>query len=263
MKFAFSIIIPNYNGKKFLKECLSSIKKQKYQPIEIIIVDNCSTDSSLKLLANFRSLIILENSQNVGFGQAVNQAAQVAKYPHLIVLNNDVILESNWIDKISQTIEKNPNFFAYCGIILKPDKTIENTGFDFYHFGRATLRQQTKSTAIWGAPATATIYNKEKFQQLNGFSPSYFAYIEDVDLHYRANKYKFQTYFSNNIYATHYGGGTAGKDTVFRAWHSFKGWLIFIKQNYSFKEIIQNFPEITTERLRNISYLLRCLVKVK
>lgn len=263
MKFGFSIIIPNYNGKNFLRECLDSIQKQKYQSIEIIIVDNCSTDSSLKLPANFQNLKILKNTKNVGFGQAINQAAKVAKYPYLMALNNDVVLESNWINKISQTIKKNPNFFAYCGLILKPDKTVENTGFNFYYFGRATLRQQIKSAAIWGTPATAVVYSKEKFQQLNGFSPSYFAFVEDVDLHFRANKLKFQTYFTNKVTAIHYGGGTAGKDTIFRAWHSFKGWLIFVKQNYSFKEIIQNFPQILTERLRNISYLLRCLMKVK
>lgn len=261
MNYSFSLIIPNLNGEKLLTTCLNSIFSNHYKLFEVILIDNNSTDSSLKIATSYPKIKIIKSQKNLGFGEAINTATSVAKNQFLIVLNNDVILSKNWISTLNNLINKHPNYFCFAGTIYTPNKTIENTGFIFKKYGRAQLRKSTKNQEIWGAPATAICYRAKQFKLLGGFSKKYFAYIEDVDLHYKANLLNLKSYYSNRLKAVHIGGATAGQNTVFRAWNSLKGWLIFISTNYSLYEIIANLPLIFVERLRNISYLLRVLVK--
>lgn len=260
----FSIVIPNYNGKAFLNDCLKSISiALKYSPdtkVEVIIVDNGSINPPKQ------TTIYLK--QNMGFGYAVNTGVKKAKYEYIIVMNNDLTIHKNWFSQIVKNIKKYPNYACYYGLVLTKDGTkIESEGFKYYMSGKAINinngvlftqknKIKNKSIAIWGAPASIIIYKKEIYNKIGGLNASFFAYIEDVDLAYRLAKNNFKTLYIPTAISNHLGGGTSSKMGYLREWLSFRNWIKLIHKNYTIKEKIIYFIPIFIERLRNLKYLL-------
>jgi GT2 family glycosyltransferase len=270
----FSIIIPNFNGASFLADCFSSLliafKKTSNSQFEIILVDNASTDNSFDVIKIFQKKIkikVIKLTTNTGFGQAVNRGAALAKFENLVICNNDLKLESNWFEKIDQTIKKNPQASSFYGLVLNKEGTkIESEGFKFYPFGRVDNINNGKpflkhksilnSHPIWGAPASLIVIKKNAYQKLNGFDDRFFAYIEDVDFCYRLAKMNFLTIYQPQAISYHLGGGTSSKMGNLRAKMTLRNWLFFIKKNYSLKDIVFNFPLLFLERIKNLKYFL-------
>src|SRR5271157_3134470 len=96
-----SIIIVNFNGKRFLNECLSTVLGSKYPNFEVIFVDNASTDKSLdfvsEVFAKNKFLKIIRNSKNLGFGPGNNVGFEQAKGDYIVFLNNDTSVDSDWL----------------------------------------------------------------------------------------------------------------------------------------------------------------------
>ncbi|MFH1561338.1 MAG: glycosyltransferase family 2 protein [Patescibacteria group bacterium] len=173
----FSIVIPNYNGRQLLESCLGSIKSNLVD--EIIVVDNGSTDGSVKYLKkqgaklhkfrsyrhsdpptggeeslskeilrrfapqddkNVRPVKLIQNHKNLGFAKAVNQGIQIAKNDYVLVLNNDVRLDGKYFDAIHQAIKENPKLGACCGLVWNwSGQSIESTGLEFEVKGKSAL----------------------------------------------------------------------------------------------------------------------------
>lgn len=259
LKINFSIIIPNYNGVKYLPECLKhlqlAIKNCPDSKFEIIIVDNGSTDSSI----NYSTIQL---PTNLGFAAAVNKGIKAAKYDYICLLNNDVNLDKNWFKLITENIKKHPKVACFCGTVLNHDgSAIESRGIVFDWSGKCiqntTQLLNYSSKFIWGSSAAVVVYNKNILEKIGLFDQHYFAYIEDVDLAFRLHENGYQTLLTPKALAYHLGGATSNKMGNFRAKQVFKNWIYFILKNYSFKEIILNLPKIIIERLRNLSYLLK------
>lgn len=273
-----SIIIPNYNGAKYLVDCLNhlktAIKKCPNTKFEVILVDNGSTDKSIQLfnssstkLLNFSTIQLLTNT---GFAFAVNQGIKVAKYEYVCLLNNDVNLDKNFFKLITQNIKKNPKTACFCGTVLNIDGTkIESQGISFDWSGKCTQINNSlkinpplveKISRVWGSSGAVVIYNKNILQKIGLYDEHYFAYIEDVDVAFRLQKNNYQTLLAPSAIAYHLGGATSNKMGNFRAKQTFKNWIYFILKNYSTTEIIINFPKIFIERLRNLSYLIKSTI---
>src|SRR5512145_2380841 len=107
-----TVIIPNYNGKHFLKECFKSLMNQNYS-FEVIIVDNASEDGSVEYIEkNYPEFILIQNKENLGFAAAVNQGINLSKTEYIFLLNNDVELEADCIPNIVNCLEKDDKTFA-------------------------------------------------------------------------------------------------------------------------------------------------------
>ena len=282
----FSVIIPNYNGAKFLPECLSHlntvIKNCSDSKFEIILVDNGSVDNSLKIFKDFSNKLVISNlsfviirlQSNHGFATAVNKGINAAKYEYVCLLNNDVNLDKNFFKLVSQNIKKNPKIACFCGTVLSKDGTkIESQGISFNWSGKCNQINHNqsflessffslKSIPVWGSSGAAVIYNKKILLKIGLFDQHYFAYIEDVDLSFRLQKNGFKTLLIPNAIAYHLGGATSNQMGNFRAKQIFKNWIYFILKNYSSKEIVVNLPKITIERLRNLSYLIKSTINL-
>jgi len=196
----FSVIIPNFNGAKFLSDCLRSLlAAAKYCPgtnLEIILSDNASTDSSLSVFKKYSHNFIVHQT-NLGFGEAVNRAALKATKPYLLVANNDLKLDLHWFEKITKAINLYPKAACYYGLVLnKTGDLVESEGFKYFSSGRCENINNGKKfknfklkikncSPIWGAPASLIVYKKSVFNKLGGFDSRFFAYIEDVDLSFR------------------------------------------------------------------------------
>jgi len=210
---------------------------------------------------------------NTGFAYAVNRGIEASKFDHVCVCNNDLTVHKSWFKEIVTTIRQNkdPKITTFFGLVLNKDGTkVESRGLKFYPYGKAQnldnslpyLRtsapaHQRTNYLIWGASASIVVYHKPTLLKVGLFDERFFAYEEDVDLAYRLAKSGFKTLFVPTAISHHLGGGTSSKMGNFRHQHDFKNWILLIAKNYSLKEILQNFPAIFIERLRNLSGLIK------
>ena len=119
-----AIIIVNWNGKKFLPTCLSSLRGQTYKLFKVIFVDNGSTDGSVEFVRkNFPEIMIIENKRNLGFAEGNNigirQAFKNKNIKYIVALNNDTKLDENWLKELIISVESSgPKFGSFQGKIL-------------------------------------------------------------------------------------------------------------------------------------------------
>jgi len=274
----FSIIIPNFNGINFLPHCLNSIleaiKQTPKNKYEIILVDNGSTDNSINLAKQINSQIkIVKNKTNLGFAQAVNQGIFTSNYDFIVPCNNDIRLSTDWFRFITQTIESNPNVATFFGTVLNKDGTlIESQGLKFFLKGKClnvnngqrflpSTIYHLPSKQIWGGNASLIVYNKEIIKKIGLFDPRFFAYEEDVDLALRLHQAGYKTLLISQAISFHLGGGTSRKMGYFRQMMDTKNWCLIILKNYSKKTFFLNFFPIIGERFRNLSYLIKAIIK--
>ncbi len=287
-KINFSIVIPNRNGADFLPSCLTSliiaIQNCPQSNFEIIIVDNASTDESISLAKKILikksknlSSEIYHLKSNTGFAAAVNYGINQAKHSWVAVLNNDLTIENNWFEIISQEIKhrKNSQETTFFGTVLNNDGTkFESQGFKFDYSGKcfnisngnkfvlSDICHLTSAIYIWGAPAALIVYQKEVIQKIGLFDEDFFAYEEDVDLSFRLHTFGYKTVYIPTALSYHLGGGTSNKMGNLRYRMDAKNWFYILIKNYSSKDFWSNLPSIFIQRLSNLYSLIKKTIEI-
>jgi GT2 family glycosyltransferase len=263
-----AIIIVNWNGKKYLKDCFNSLREQTKKDFKVIFVDNGSQDGSADFVRkNYPETEIKEISRNMGFAAGYNLGMRIAmkddNIENIIVLNNDTKLDEKFVEKISNCAERHPsaaaiqpkvlNFFDKkmidcAGIYISRDGTAHNRG---YGSGAEKYDQEKE---IFGANGTASLFRRtalEKIKMADGgfFDRDFFAFYEDVDLAWRLNYAGFQSFFCPEALVYHVHSGTAGKSSLMKAY--------YLHRNYFFT-VIKNYPRgklVKTLFWRFLSYI--------
>src|SRR3981081_3939260 len=202
-----SVLITTYNSARFLKACLEALLPQVYKPLEVIVVDNASSDGTRSLLANAAdALSVIYNDTNIGFAAAQNQAARLAKGSWLLSLNPDVVLRPDFVATAVESAKVDPKIGVVCGKLLRwmpkenPEfsQTIDSTGIYFLpnlrHLDRGAGEpdhgQFEQMEYGFGATGAAALYRRSMVDDvsINGefFDEQFFAYREDADLAWRA-----------------------------------------------------------------------------
>ena len=134
MKKQVSVIIPNFNGRNYLKDCLNSLNQQHFQDFEIILVDNASTDDSLslarELCPEIKTIVL---SENFGFCRAVNEGIRSSKTPFVLLLNNDTVVDPDFVGALYEAIRGKEKVFSCASQMSEayiPSKM--DDGGDFY-----------------------------------------------------------------------------------------------------------------------------------
>src|SRR5437868_6994246 len=166
------VIILDFDGGAMTAECLASIERQTLRPANVIVFDNGSEQPSPR--ATHRS------ATNLGFAAGVNSAVRHAASPYVALVNNDVVLDDDWLATVRGAI--GDKIAAVQTILRRDPSTIDGAGIDV---SDGTIRQigngfpiGARLPAAWGVSATATLYRRE----LLHFNESFFAYYEDVEL---------------------------------------------------------------------------------
>jgi len=225
-----SVVTPNYNGLKFLNSYFETLLIQSRFIEEIIIIDNASTDGSVEFIEEFiRSpnypidIILIRNDENLGFAPAVNQGIKIAKSEYVYSVNNDVELEWNALEEIIKAMDEsialgeNPFSFQSKMIQHHNRKLIDDAGDEYTILawtkkigdGQPVERYDEKRE-IFSSCAGAALYRKSVLEEIDLFDEEFFAYVEDIDLSYRAQIYGYSNYFCPNSIVYHYGSATSG-----------------------------------------------------
>ncbi|MEO6508931.1 MAG: glycosyltransferase family 2 protein [Patescibacteria group bacterium] len=238
-----SVIIPVY---KNIEEFVKNLKKNYpyLRGNEIIIVNDDPSMSIKEDLKEFKDIILLENSRNMGFGETVNKGVKHATRDILLFLNTDVILTDDSYKKAAEQFKKNPRLFGISFAQIEKDgsKVGKNIfcwkqGF-FYH---SKSHNQTTGLNGW-AEGGSCLIDKKKFDELHGFDPLYSPfYWEDMDLSYRAWKKGYRVVFDASIVVEHHHGGTTGKyvDSDFKDTIAARNHYIFIWKNITDNELLK------------------------
>jgi GT2 family glycosyltransferase len=216
-----SVVIPNYNGARFLEACLGSLARQTYRHAQIVVVDNGSTDDSIETvrrLAPDATLVRLE--QNLGFAGGVNAGVSSARGEWVAVLNNDTEAAERWLEEAAGAIERHPDAsFLACRILDLGDRSmVYSAGDCFLRAGVGYRRGQERpdgppyraETEVFAACGCAALYRKAALEAAGGFDESFFAYLEDVDLGLRLRAAGLRGYYIPAAEVFHHGGGTSG-----------------------------------------------------
>ena len=250
-----TVIIPNYNGMKFIKECLESILNQDVgtPDYQVLVVDNGSQDGSLELIqSQFPQVMTIALTSNTGFCHAVNVGIRATDTPYVLLLNNDTKAGACFIKALYEAIEAKPSAFSVSGKMLMWDnpQRIDDAGDRYCVLGWAYARGKGKPTAdfqkaseIFSACGGAVIYRKSILDQIGLFDEAHFAYLEDLDIGYRAKLYGYKNYYEPSAEVIHYGSATSGSQ--YNTWKTSlaaANSIYVIAKNMPLLQILWNLP---------------------
>src|SRR5579872_4570157 len=202
-----SVTIVTYDSGRFIKRCLDSVLEQKYPNLEVIVVDNASTDGTGDILAQFEERCrIYYNDENIGFAAAQNQAIGLAGGDWVLTLNPDVLLLKNFLQALVDAGQADPKAGTVCGKLLTirasfdlPEKQlVDSTGIYFTpmlrHLDRGSQEVDNghylNFEYVFGATAAAALYRRQMIDDIavqgEFFDPDFFVYREDADVAWRA-----------------------------------------------------------------------------
>jgi GT2 family glycosyltransferase len=193
----FSVIVPNWNGLRFLPTCLNALRQQTFRDFEIIVVDDASTDDSRALLKNdFPETRVIALEQNRGFAHAVNAGIRAARGEIVVLLNNDTEAEANWLAEIARAADANPTAgMVVCKLRLFDRRDYIHSAGDFYRVdgipGNRGVWEQDRgqyddARGIFGGCGGAVAYRQTMLAEIGLFDEALVANLEDVDLNWRA-----------------------------------------------------------------------------
>jgi len=222
MTLSAAVIIVNWNGKDYLQVCLDSLRQQTHPDFRVIVVDNGSTDGSLEMLAtNYPEVQVEALGQNTGFVFASNRGAELAPdVDILVMLNNDTEVEPDWLQALANALETYPEAGAAASKMLLFDRrdVIHSAGDimadGFFPQNRGVWEkdegQYDDDIWVFGPCGGAAAYRQQVWQDLHGFDPRLFMYLEDVDLAWRMQKKGWKTVFAPDARVYHHLSATGG-----------------------------------------------------
>lgn len=247
-----SIVIPNYNGIKFIQKCLEALLADAPQA-EILVVDNGSADGSRQLVEEkFPGVRLIALEQNYGFPRAVNEGIQASSRPYVILLNNDTQVLPGFTDALADALTMDRHAFSAQAKLLclsDPEK-IDDAGNFYCALGWAYARGKDKPAAYYEGPgevfascAGAAIYRKELFEITGFFDEAHFAYLEDIDVGWKARIAGYRNLYVPAAKVLHAGSGTSGsRYNEFKVRLSSRNNIYLIWKNMPFVQIILNLP---------------------
>jgi GT2 family glycosyltransferase len=258
-----SIVLLNYNGGGFLVKCLDSILAQDYPAVEVIIVDNASTDGSLEILKTpaYVSFRLIANPKNEGFSRGMNIGMAAASGDFIMPLNFDIILEPDFISRMVETAESSDNIGSVTGKLLRLNDTgktniIDSTGHliftNRYLINRGEDQEDTgqfdRPDLVFGTCGAVPLYKRTMLDDIayegQYYDEAFFIMLEDVDIDWRAQLRGWDCAYTPAAVGYHYRGATAsGKSRLIQR-HYYKNRYLLMWQNDDIRNFIRSYPAI-------------------
>ena len=242
-----SVIIVNYNAQYFIKNCIGSILRSAGVPdLEIIVVDNDSTDGSCELLKqSFPKLKLIRNDQNEGFSKGNNRGVAAAEGEYVLILNPDTILAEDTLKQVYEFAKSTPDagavgvrFIDGSGHFLPESKRnfpdLKTAGLKLLGFSKRYYAHhigQNEKARVDILTGAFMFMKKSVYEEVGGFDEDFFMYGEDIDLSYRISSAGYHNYYLGEQVVIHYKGESTRKDkTYFRNFYG--AMRIFYKKHF-------------------------------
>lgn len=249
-----TIVIPNYNGIEYLENCLLSILEDTAEyPARILVIDNGSSDGSAEIAEAMDGVEVIRMGENTGFCKAVNTGIKASDTPYVILLNNDLTVARGFVRAMEESLGSDAKAFsagAQMRMMREPDK-IDSAGDYYcalgwaydYGKGRKASDRYLRPREIFAACGGAAIYRKSVFDEIGLFDERHFAYLEDVDIGYRARIYGYRNLYAPRAVVYHAGSGASGsKYNAFKVNLSSANNIYLIVKNMPPLQVLINLP---------------------
>ncbi len=214
-----AVVIPNWNGARFLRTCLMALRAQEGVRLQAWLVDNGSTDDSLALVREeFPEVAILALDSNRGFSAAVNAGISASQAPFVALLNNDTEADPRWLACALRTLERHPAAgyvasrimnFHQRGLLDSAGDFLTRTGLPLKRGADQDARGEwLQERRVMGASAGAAVYRRSAFARVGLFDEEYFLYLEDVDWCLRAGLLGLPCVYAPDAVVYHVEGGS-------------------------------------------------------
>lgn len=247
-----SVIIPNWNGAAHLPTCLEALRRQTYTRQEVLVVDNGSTDDSLKLLAGYPEVRILALGANRGFAGAVNAGIRAAHGEILVLLNNDTEASPTWLEALVAAFERHPDAGLLASRILLFDRRdVFHSAGDYYRVDgipgnrgvwETDQGQYDREEEVFSACGAAAAYRRELFQDIGLFDEDFFYSCEDVDLAWRAQIAGWNCWYVPTAVVYHKLSATGGGPIA--SFYDGRNFIYLIAKDYPAGLLRQFWPQI-------------------
>lgn len=240
-----SVVIPNWNGKKFLQGCLDSLFASSYPHLEVVVVDNGSKDGSVEFLeANYARVRLVKFAENTGFSVAVNAGIKACRGEFIALLNNDTVVDRDWIAEMVRALASHAEIGSTgCKMLAYDDHKLLDGAGDGYRRGGLPGRighreidrgQFDTPRYILGPCGGAACYRRAMLEDIGLFDEDYFAYLEDVDIGLRAQSAGYKCLYVPTAVMYHLGCGTTGS-----GYHPL---VVRLSSQNNWNTIVKNLP---------------------
>lgn len=270
MNKKLTILVVTYNARQDIEGCLNSVMAQDYPKdlVKIIVIDNNSSDSTIGFVRdNYPQVKVINNRRNLGFAAANNQGyylAQKQGSEYLVLLNQDTIVERDWLKELVRSIESNNKVAAVQPkILLYPEKdkinslgnSIHFLGFAYCnHYLEPNDSDLTKEFSVPYASGAACILRLSALAKTGLFQDKFFMYHEDVDLGWRLNLAGYQVRVNPQAVIYHKYSYSKAK---YKFYHMDRNRLIVLLQNYRVATLIMILPALIVMELGILFFSLK------
>jgi GT2 family glycosyltransferase len=255
-----SVLVLNYNGKKFLKDCFDSLKSANYSPIEILLIDNKSTDDSILFTKeNYPDVQIVQTHANQGYSRAYNIAFKYARGKYAVLLNNDVKVHPDWLGPMVAVAEKEPEIAALQPKILSMMEPgyfeyagasggyIDRFGYPFLR-GRMFFtiekdegQYEDEQEVFWTSGA-AMFLRREAIEKSLNLDEDFVHHMEEIDLCWRLHLTGFRLKVVPQSVIWHYAGATIKSDSYKKLYWNHRNNIFMMVKNLEMKNLLLFLP---------------------
>ena len=251
-----TVVIPNLNGAGWLRDSIESVWAQTMQDLELIVVDNGSTDESLAIAQSYQGrpgYTLIQNDTNTGFSHAVNQGIRAAKGEYVALFNNDAFAEPDWLENLIAAAEQDGRIFAVSSLMIRHfERELADDAGDYVTLlgfackrgdGMKASRYQ-KPGRVFSACGGAALYRKSILDEIGLFDETFFAYYEDVDISWRANSLGYKNVYCPTARCYHICGATTGavRYNPFKSIQSGRNSILLPYKNMPILMLLLNLP---------------------
>jgi GT2 family glycosyltransferase len=247
-----AVVILNWNGLNYLQKFLPSVLASTWPNLEVVVGDNCSTDTSVQFLRNEYGgkVTLIENNRNYGFTGGYNRVLKEVKADYYILLNSDIEVTPNWIEPVIALMAQDDAIAAAAPKILSYNQKnyfehagaaggyLDRLGYPFCR-GRMFFEieedkgQYNQSGEVFWATGAALFIKSKYWEFSGGFDERFFAHMEEIDLCWRLKNMGLKVMYCAQSTVYHVGGGTLNVENPFKTYLNFRNNLLLLQNNLS------------------------------